>query len=197
MNNHPQDNEEAPSSFSDLSRQVTASATTITGTVVVVDRVHQNTPFSPEKNEPGTVKKASDRPTFDLEPITIGEALETTAISVADKPVDSNDAAAIQAAERRATGGVEDRRCGRLGATAQAAASFNARAAQDVTKITIFDVLSDAASKLSQDKAVTSEDAEEVRGAELRSRPEAFAMPGGVADTMAKAARVNIQDDTA
>lgn len=79
---------------------------------------------------------------FDLEPITIGEALETTAISVADKPVDSSDAAAIQAAERRATGGTGDTRQGGLGATAQAAASFNARSAQDVTMITISDVLS-------------------------------------------------------
>ena len=48
-----------------------------------------------------------------------------------------------------------------------------------------------------QDKTVTSEDAEEVRGAELRSKPEAVTTPGGVGDTMEKAARVNLQDDTA
>ncbi|XVE73111.1 hypothetical protein DITRI_Ditri11bG0091300 [Diplodiscus trichospermus] len=132
---------------------------------------------------------------FDLGPITIGEALETTAISVDDKPVDSSDAAAIQAAERRASGD-DDRQGGGLGATARAAAGFNALAARDVNKITISDVLSDAASKLPQDKAVTSEDAEDVRGAELRSKPVAITTPGGVADTMAKAASVNLQDNS-
>ncbi|XVE77798.1 hypothetical protein DITRI_Ditri13aG0091600 [Diplodiscus trichospermus] len=127
-------------------------------------------------------------------PITVGEALETTASSAGNKAVDSSDAAAIQAAERRVAGG-DNRHLGGLGAKAQAAASFNARAARDVTKITISDVLSDAASKLPRDKAVTSEDAEEVREAELRSKPEAVTTPGGVADTMSKAARVNLEDD--
>ncbi|CAH8250991.1 unnamed protein product [Arabidopsis lyrata] len=36
--------------------------------------------------------------------VTIGEALEATALSLGDKPVDHKDAAAIQAAETRATG---------------------------------------------------------------------------------------------
>ncbi|XP_022769533.1 late embryogenesis abundant protein 3-like [Durio zibethinus] len=78
---------------------------------------------------------------FDLESITIGEALETTTISVGDKPVDSSDAAAIQTAETIAAG-CDDRQRGGLGANVQAAASFNARAARDVTKITNSDVLS-------------------------------------------------------
>ncbi|OMP05046.1 Seed maturation protein [Corchorus olitorius] len=131
------------------------------------------------------------------EPITIGEALQTTAISAGDKAIDSSDAAAIQAAERRATGGHDERQYSGLGASAKAAALFNARATGDVAKITISDVLSDASSKLRHDKAVTKEDAEAVRGAELRSKPEfeAVATPGGVADTIGKAARVNQHDD--
>ncbi|GMI66510.1 responsive to abscisic acid 28 [Hibiscus trionum] len=132
---------------------------------------------------------------FDLEPITIGEVLETAAVSVGDEPVESSDADAIQEAEKRCinTSG-EETQGGRLGNTAQAAASFNAGAAQNVNKITISDVLLDATSKLPQDKAVTCEDADLVKGAELRARPRAAARPGGVADTMAKAATVNLQD---
>ena len=59
-----------------------------------------------------------------------------------------------------------------------------------------FSLRKDAVSKLPRDKEVTSEDAKEVRGAELRSKPEAVTTPGGVADTMAKAAMVNFQDDS-
>ncbi|XP_039031363.1 uncharacterized protein LOC120166043 [Hibiscus syriacus] len=52
----------------------------------------------------------------------------------------------------------------------------------------------DALSKLPQDKAVTSEDAEAVKVAELRGRSQATARPGGVADTITKAAKVNMHD---
>ncbi|MBA0832036.1 hypothetical protein Goarm_016452 [Gossypium armourianum] len=125
--------------------------------------------------------------------ITIGEALEATAISVGDKPVDRGDAAAIRAAEARAAGGNVTQRSG-LGAKAQAAVNFNDRVAYDYNKITISDVLSDASAKLPHDKAVTSEDADGVRGAELSNNTEAMPTPGGVADTMATAARVNRDD---
>ncbi|KAE8692075.1 Late embryoproteinsis abundant protein D-34, putative isoform 2 [Hibiscus syriacus] len=132
---------------------------------------------------------------FDLDPITIGEVLETAAVSVGDTPVESSDAAAIQEAEKRCinTSG-DETEGGRLGGKAQAAASFNAGAAQNVNKITISDVLLDATSKLPRDKAVTCEDADEVKGAELRARPQAAARPGGVADTMEKAAKMNLDD---
>ncbi|MBA0686205.1 hypothetical protein Goari_013820 [Gossypium aridum] len=128
---------------------------------------------------------------FDLEPFTIGEVLETAAVSVGDTPIESGDADAIQAAERRASCGDEGE-SGGLGDTAQAAASFNATAAQNVHKINISDVLTNAASKLPHDKAVTCEDAEAVKGAELRGRLETVVRPGGVADTMSKAAKVNL-----
>ncbi|XVF80804.1 hypothetical protein PTKIN_Ptkin15bG0104900 [Pterospermum kingtungense] len=125
--------------------------------------------------------------------ITIGEALEATAISVGDKPVDQGDAAAIEAAEARAAGLDVNEPSG-LGAKAQAAATFNTRVAYDYNMITISDVLSDAASKLPQDKEVTREDAEGVTGAELSNKPFLMTTPGGVADTMATAARVNREE---
>ncbi|XVF32556.1 hypothetical protein REPUB_Repub17cG0092400 [Reevesia pubescens] len=124
--------------------------------------------------------------------ISIGEALEATAISVGDKPVDQGDAAAIRAAEARAVGRSNVTQRSGLGATAHSAATFNARVAYDYNKITMSDVLSDATAKLPYDKAVTSEDADGVRGAELSNKPDMT--PGGVADTMATAARVNRND---
>lgn len=72
--------------------------------------------------------------------ITIGEALAATALTAGEKPVEQSDAAAIQAAEARATS------CsivnpGGLAATAQSAASANEGLAQDVDKIKLNDVL--------------------------------------------------------
>ncbi|OMP05088.1 Seed maturation protein [Corchorus olitorius] len=132
---------------------------------------------------------------IDTSNVTIGEALEAAAITVGDKPVDQGDAAAIRTAEAKATGtNVSQLPGGGLGAAAQAAATFNDRVAYDYNKITISDVLTDAATKLPRDKGVTMEDAEGVRGAELNKKPDSMTTPGGVADTMATAARVN-QDD--
>lgn len=69
--------------------------------------------------EPGTRMKfpagAQDR-----DAITIGEALEATALSAGNKPVNQSDAAAIQAAEIRASGSIHP---GGVAATAQSAAS--------------------------------------------------------------------------
>lgn len=72
--------------------------------------------------------------------ITIGEALEATARTAGDKPVDQSDAAAIQAAEVRATGS-NIITPGGLAATAQSAASFNAAIERDENKIKLRDVL--------------------------------------------------------
>lgn len=72
--------------------------------------------------------------------ITIGEALEATAISAGDKPVDQSDAAAIQAAEVRATG-LGEVLPGGVGAEAQRAAEINARTTKDEFKAKIGDVL--------------------------------------------------------
>ncbi|KAL2323535.1 hypothetical protein Fmac_027914 [Flemingia macrophylla] len=121
--------------------------------------------------------------------ITIGEALEASALKGAgDKAVDQSDAAAIQAAEMRATGRNETA-AGGLGAAAQSAATRNTRTV--ATKTTLSHVLTDAREKLAADKAVTREDAEGVIGAELRNKVDMRTTSGGVAASMAAAATLN------
>lgn len=78
---------------------------------------------------------------LDNDSVTIGEALEASAVSASDKPVDQSDAAAIQAAEVRATGNNEITPGG-IGAEAQSAATLNARTMRDENKITLGDILS-------------------------------------------------------
>lgn len=72
--------------------------------------------------------------------VTIGEALEVTALSLGDKPVDRKDAAAIQAAETRATGESKTRPGG-LAEAAQEAAASNERTVLEEAKVTIADIL--------------------------------------------------------
>ncbi|KAI3773243.1 hypothetical protein L1987_47768 [Smallanthus sonchifolius] len=122
--------------------------------------------------------------------VTIGEALEAAAISAGEKPVEESDAAAIQAAEVRATGRMQATPGG-LAAKALGAASQNARTMRDEDKTKLGDVLADASTLLPKDKAVTREDAEGVIGAEIRNQPKLATYPGGVAASMAAAARLN------
>ncbi|KAK6940796.1 Late embryogenesis abundant protein, SMP subgroup domain [Dillenia turbinata] len=131
-------------------------------------------------------------PITSLDPggITIGEALEATTMSAGDKPIDQSDAAAIQAAEVRATG-VNVITTGGVAAQAQSAAVANAHTMRDKDKTTLSDVLSDATAKLPADKAATREDAENVIGAEIRNKPDLTTHPGGVAASVAAAARLN------
>ncbi|KAL8100803.1 hypothetical protein AgCh_032880 [Apium graveolens] len=127
----------------------------------------------------------------DIDTITIGEALEATALSEAgDKPVEKSDAAAIQAAEVRATGSSQIVPGG-VAATAQSAAIINSRIADDANKTTLGDVLADASQKLPDDQPVKEVDAERVIGAELRNDPALTVHPGGVATSMAAAAQLN------
>ncbi|MED6226093.1 hypothetical protein PIB30_100121 [Stylosanthes scabra] len=121
--------------------------------------------------------------------ITIGEALEATAQTVGSKPVEQSDAAAIQAAEVRATGS-NVIQPGGLAAMAQSAASFNAECQNPQDKIKLADVLTGATAKLPADKAATAQDAEGVASAEARNNPGG-ATPGGVAASVAAAARLN------
>ena len=73
--------------------------------------------------------------------ITIGEALEATAQTAGNKPVEQSDAAAIQAAEVRATGS-NVIIPGGVAATAQSAASYNeAGQLRDEDKIKLGHVL--------------------------------------------------------
>ena len=72
--------------------------------------------------------------------ITIGEALEATAMTAGKKPVEWSDAAAIQAAEVRATGRTNIVPGG-VAAAAQSAATLNARTTRDEDKTTLGDIL--------------------------------------------------------
>ncbi|KAK4487646.1 hypothetical protein RD792_005700 [Penstemon davidsonii] len=122
--------------------------------------------------------------------ITIGEALEATALTAGHRPVDYSDAAAIQAAEVRATGRTNIVPGG-VAAAAQSAATRNARVTRDEDKTKLGEILSDASAKLPSDKPVTRRDAEGVIGAELRNDPNLCTRPGGVAASVAAAARLN------
>ncbi|KAL3827968.1 hypothetical protein ACJIZ3_016770 [Penstemon smallii] len=113
----------------------------------------------------------------DPDAITIGEALEATALSAGDKPIDASDAAAIQAAETRATG-LGHVVPGGIAAEAQAAAARNVLTTKDEEKTKLSDVLNDATDKLVSDKAVTREDAEGIISAEIRNKPDLTTHPG-------------------
>jgi len=86
-------------------------------------------------------KEAKPQVAKEKTPITIGQALQATVLTAGQKAIDRSDAAAIQAAEVRATGR-SNVMPGGLAATAQSAAEINARAAKDEEKITIAHVLS-------------------------------------------------------
>lgn len=72
--------------------------------------------------------------------ITIGEALEATVLTAGKKPVEWSDAAAIQAAEVRATGRTNIVPGG-VAAAAQSAATLNGRTTKDENKTKLADVL--------------------------------------------------------
>lgn len=89
---------------------------------------------------PDPVQMRSPASALDRDAITIGEALEATALSTRDKPVEQSDAAAIQAAEVRDTG----RNVitpGGVAAMAQSAASVNVRIMDEEEKVKLSDVL--------------------------------------------------------
>ncbi|CAN6970106.1 unnamed protein product [Brassica rapa subsp. trilocularis] len=139
--------------------------------------------------------------------ITIGEALEAAhykktsgyrgkkssvlaVLTAGNKPVEWSDAAAIQAAEVRATGRTNIMPGG-VAASAQSAATLNARANSEDDKTTLAVVLTGARSKLPSDKPATRKDAEGVTGAEMRNDPHLTTYPTGVAASVAAAARIN------
>ncbi|KAK2980603.1 hypothetical protein RJ640_011411 [Escallonia rubra] len=122
--------------------------------------------------------------------ITIGEALEAAIHTAGNKPVDQSDAAAIRAAETRATG-VDIIMPGGLAAAALSAATFNQGLTRDEDKVKLNDILTDATAKLPADKPATREDAEGVTSAEIRNNPNMTTHPGGVAASISAAARLN------
>nr|XP_043631194.1 late embryogenesis abundant protein 47 [Erigeron canadensis] len=143
-----------------------------------------------QNNQQASSPAAASEQTFERGNITIGEALEATALTAGSRPVDYSDAAAIQAAEVRATGRTNIVPGG-VAAAAQSAATRNARLTRDDEKTKLSEILADATSKLPADKPVTRRDAEGVIGAELRNDPNLTTRPGGVAASLAAAARIN------
>lgn len=73
--------------------------------------------------------------------VTIGDALEAAGRAGGDKPVDHSDAAAIQAAENRATGS-NLTSPGSLAAAALSAAAYNDGLVGNEGKVKLADVLS-------------------------------------------------------
>ncbi|OIT38324.1 PREDICTED: late embryogenesis abundant protein D-34-like [Nicotiana attenuata] len=122
--------------------------------------------------------------------ITIGQALEATAQTIPGKPIDQSDAAAIQAAEIRATGS-NVITPGGVAATAQSAAAYNESMMRDEDKVKLGDVLSDATTVLPADRPATRQDAEGVVGAEIRNKQDMSTTPGGVAASVTVAASLN------
>ncbi|KAL3626293.1 hypothetical protein CASFOL_029842 [Castilleja foliolosa] len=124
--------------------------------------------------------------------ITIGEALEASARKAGDKPVDHSDAAAITAAEHRATGS-NIISPGGLAATAQSAAAFNDGLIGDQGKVKLADILKGARDKLAVDKIAKLEDAEGIMAASLTDDPNMKVHPGGVAAAVMEAVRMNVR----
>ncbi|XP_065864349.1 late embryogenesis abundant protein D-34-like [Euphorbia lathyris] len=175
-----------PNTVSDavLNRGVTVTQDNIGDTQIVTEKVGGEVVGQ-------YVEQTLVESTLGMDSITIGEALEAAAYSeAADKPIDESDAAAIKAAEVRAIGS-NTTPAGGIGAQAQSAAQLNALIMRDENKTTLSDVLADASTKLSGDKMVTREDAEGVIGAEIRNKADMMTTPGGVAASMAAAARLN------
>lgn len=103
----------------------------------VVDQYSQRAPLA----SPLVVGEAGGGGRGGANAITIGEALEATAMTAGSKPVERSDAAAIQAAEVRATGRTNVVPRG-VAAAAQSAATLNARATKDEDKTKLGEVLS-------------------------------------------------------
>ncbi|KAI9089685.1 hypothetical protein K1719_028978 [Acacia pycnantha] len=175
-------------------RGVTVMETQVAGRRIVTEAVGGQVVgqyVQPTSNQPAQVGAgAAAGGGGDTAKLTIGEALEATAHTVGDKPVEQSDAAAIQAAEMRATGRNEITPGG-LAATAQSAAAYNAGCDRDEDKIKMSDIVSGAMARLPADKPVTKQDAEGVVGAEMRNNPNVTTTPGGVAASVAAAARLN------
>lgn len=133
--------------------------------------------------------------------VTVGEALQAAAQTAAgDRPVGLADAAAVQAAEMRATG-LGGNLPGGVAAAAQQAAETNMmmRPAEEGGKaVRIRDVVGDAAAVLPANKVATREDAEKVAAAAARNEGKRAGAGGGggkgssgVVDAVAAAADMN------
>nr|CAB3447059.1 unnamed protein product [Digitaria exilis] len=125
-----------------------------------------------------------------METLTVGQALRAVAMSPAGaRPVDRADAAAVEAAEKSATGlGVVVP--GGVAAAAHKAAETNEHE-EEAKAVTLRDVLGDATKAMPGDRAATWVDAEKVAAAMGSSAGREGGGMGEVADAMAAAAQIN------
>ncbi len=170
------------------SEGVTVTETDVPGSRIITESVGGQ--VVGQHVQPTPVAQATAAGFMQQNSITIGEALEASAQTAGDRPIDQSDAAAIQAAEVRATGS-NVISPGGLAAMAQSAAAYNAGTERQQDKIKLTDVLSGATAKLPADKAATRQDAEGVVSSELRNNPGMGTRPGGVAASVMAAARLN------
>ncbi|KAL6634070.1 hypothetical protein ACP70R_026741 [Stipagrostis hirtigluma subsp. patula] len=146
-----------------------------------------------------TVPVPSEKVAEATDAVTIGEAIQAAGLtSAGDKPVDLADAAAVQAAEMRATG-LGGNVPGGVAAAAQRATEANmkleARGGGDdeaeAGKVRLRDVVGDAAAALPANKVATREDAEKVAAAAKRNAGKGSCAGGGVVEAVAAAADMN------
>ncbi|KAH0937769.1 hypothetical protein HID58_005230 [Brassica napus] len=117
-----------------------------------------------------------------------GQALKAASINVGHKPVETRDLAAIKEVEARATG----ESGGSITAVANEAVARNKKIGkEDENKIHLRDIIAEIDVKITRDRSVTSEDAEAVVQAELTHPPYNHVIPGGVAESVTAAYRLN------
>ncbi|KAJ0246269.1 Late embryogenesis abundant protein 50 [Hirschfeldia incana] len=119
------------------------------------------------------------------------EALKAASINVGRKPVETTDLAAIKEVEARATrGNIESGDS--ITAVANEAVARNKKIGkEDENKIHLRDIFAEIDVKITRDRSVTSEDAEAVVQAELAHSPYNHVIPGGVAESVTAAYRLN------
>lgn len=121
---------------------------------------------------------------------TLTEALKAASMNVGHKPVETTDVAAIKEVETRAIGGdIESE--GGVTAVASKAVARNQKIGKDNEKTNLGDVIAEIDVKVTRDREVTSEDAEAVIRAELNHSPFNNIIPGGVAESVAAAYKLN------
>ena len=119
------------------------------------------------------------------------EALKAAAINVGHKPVETTDLAAIKELAARATGGKIERGDSVTSMANEAVARNKKIGKEDDKKIRLRDIVAEIDVRVTRDRSVTSEDAEAVVQAELNHSPYNHVIPGGVAESVTAAYRLN------
>ncbi|CAH2070138.1 unnamed protein product, partial [Thlaspi arvense] len=121
---------------------------------------------------------------------TLTEALKAAAINVGHKPVETTDVAAIKEVEARATGD-DVEKAGGVTTVAKAAVSRNEKIDEKDEKTKLRDVIAEIDVRVTRDRSVTSEDAEAAVKAELTHSPLNNIIPGGIAESVTAAYKLN------